>query len=307
MSDFTKVEFSTRDGVTLRGNFFRAQNKDAGVVLLMGGFSLIKEHFLGLFAGMFQQAGISALAFDPRTFGESDGMPRQEVNILQQAEDVSDAVTAAMGLPGVDTSNVALYGVGHGGGVALIAAANDPRIAAICIHAPFPSGSWDAGEFPKGLLELAWRDREEKTKANDTKNPTYFKVWRDWEDEKDGDRSTVMIARPAAPGLIKAAKSLSDAAGTPWANRVTMQSFINLTTTEPQDYACRVKQKTIYVLHENDPFAPSEEIQRKVFAKMGMNADLKVLPEKPGADFGEVMGEAVAFQIEWLKSVFGKK
>lgn len=61
--------------------------------------------------------------------------------------------------------------------------------------------------------------------------------------EQDGDRNSVMISRPAAYGLVTAAKAMSDAAGTPWGNQVTSQSFINLATTRPMDYVSRINNR----------------------------------------------------------------
>lgn len=107
---------------------------------MLGGFSLLKE-LTGRFAPTFQSAGMSALAYDNRSFGSSDRMPRQEIDMMQQAEDFHDAITAAMALPGVDPKRVVMWGVGHGASAAMIAGGNNPRIKAVVMQAPFPSGT----------------------------------------------------------------------------------------------------------------------------------------------------------------------
>jgi hypothetical protein len=70
---------------------------------MTAGLTLTKEHNIGAMAERFQEGGISALAFDYRCRGSSDGTPRQEANLLQEAEDYRDAVTAAKELPGTDS------------------------------------------------------------------------------------------------------------------------------------------------------------------------------------------------------------
>jgi hypothetical protein len=88
-------------------------------------------------------------------------------------------------------------------------------------------------------------DRERRTRSRSA--PTYKKVWRDWENEQDGDRNSVMVSRPAAYGLVTAAKAMSDAAGTPWENQVTSQSFINLATTRPDENSGRTMARAVAV------------------------------------------------------------
>src|ERR1700759_1096663 len=99
MKDFNRIEFKTFDGVTLRGDFFQAQGERTPVIVMTQGLTLLKEHYIEDTARRFQASGISALVYDHRSFGSSDGFPRHEVNPHQQAEDYHDAVTAAMSQP----------------------------------------------------------------------------------------------------------------------------------------------------------------------------------------------------------------
>jgi hypothetical protein len=46
--------------------------------IMTAGLTLTKEHNIGAMAEKFQEGGISALAFDYRCWGSSDGTPRQE-------------------------------------------------------------------------------------------------------------------------------------------------------------------------------------------------------------------------------------
>src|SRR5262245_29506021 len=105
-------------------------------VVMTQGLSLLKEHYIHDHARKFVGAGISAFVYDHRGYGSSDGMPRHETNPLQQAEDYHDAISAAMLLPGVDPGRIVMWGVGHSGGAAMIAAASEPRVKAIILNVP---------------------------------------------------------------------------------------------------------------------------------------------------------------------------
>lgn len=63
---------------------------------------------------VFNDGGFATLTYDPRTFGKSDGLPRQHINFEKQSEDVFDAVTYATSLtPEVDTNRIALRKHSH--------------------------------------------------------------------------------------------------------------------------------------------------------------------------------------------------
>lgn len=58
----------------------------------------------------------------------------------------------------------------------MIAAADEPRVAAIVLNMPFQSGAYDAANFPPGLLQKVWKDREAQT-ASANPQPTYIPLW----------------------------------------------------------------------------------------------------------------------------------
>jgi cephalosporin-C deacetylase-like acetyl esterase len=76
------VEFKTQDGVTLRGWHYLPDQRSGKVptIVMAHGFSAVKEMYLDKFADVFAAAGLGALVFDNRTFGASDGDPRQEID-----------------------------------------------------------------------------------------------------------------------------------------------------------------------------------------------------------------------------------
>jgi pimeloyl-ACP methyl ester carboxylesterase len=111
-------------------------SQSAPVVVMAHGLSGTRRDGLGPFAERFAAAGIAALAFDHRGFGDSGGEP-DRFEPRRQLEDWRAAIACARSLPGVDPERVATFGSSMGGGNALAAAAADPRVAAAVSQVPF--------------------------------------------------------------------------------------------------------------------------------------------------------------------------
>jgi alpha-beta hydrolase superfamily lysophospholipase len=108
----------------------------APVVVMAHGLSGTRRDGLGPFAERFAAAGMAALLFDHRGFGDSGG----EADLFEpkrQLEDWRAAIAHARSLPGIDPERVATFGSSMGGGNALAAAADDRRVAAAISQVPF--------------------------------------------------------------------------------------------------------------------------------------------------------------------------
>lgn len=126
-------------------------------------------------AEQFQLAGISALIYDPRSLGESDGEPRNEVDPMKQVSDYSDAMSYMLTLPTVDPSRVFFWGQSFAGCVALCAAALDKRAKAVISICPLLDFELTPETFPR-VLAKSMRDRESRAAGND---PTFLPVLTD--------------------------------------------------------------------------------------------------------------------------------
>jgi uncharacterized protein len=303
MDDFTRVEFKTFDGVTLRGNYFRAEGERRPAVVMTQGLTLLKEHYIDDTARRFKAAGISALVYDHRGFGSSDGLPRHQTNPAQQAEDYHDAVTAAMALPGVDPDRIGIWGIGHSGGAAMMSAGDDPRVKVAVLHMPFVSGALDASNFPAGTLARAWRDREE-TAASPGRATTYVTLWPDSLENARGEAGErTFLTGEDAWNFISGGLKRSEPAGTPWENKITLQSFYHLARAEPRDFIGRISPRPLlYLAAETDLISGPLELHKEVFGRTGENAEFKVLrPHHLATYFGEPFEENIAVQLEFLR------
>jgi alpha-beta hydrolase superfamily lysophospholipase len=107
----------------------------APVVVMAHGLSGTRRDRLGAFAVRFSEAGMAALVFDHRGFGDSGG----EEDLFHPARQLVDwraAIAFARSLPGIDPQRVATFGSSMGGGNALAAAAADRRVAAAVSQVP---------------------------------------------------------------------------------------------------------------------------------------------------------------------------
>lgn len=133
----TQVEFATEHGITLRGWLWRPEGPGPHPIVVMAhGFGALQDWTLPVIAREFARAGLAALTFDYRNFGDSDGMPREEVDHPGQIEDWRNAVTFASALDGIDADRIGIWGTSLGGRNVLIAAAFDRRVKAVFSQVP---------------------------------------------------------------------------------------------------------------------------------------------------------------------------
>src|SRR5438034_5209434 len=104
------------------------------------GFSAVKEMYLDSFAEVFANAGLSALVFDNRNFGASDGEPRQEIDPWAQVRDYRHAITYAGTRSEVDRNRIGVWCSSYSGGHVLVVGAIDRRIKCVVSQVPLISG-----------------------------------------------------------------------------------------------------------------------------------------------------------------------
>jgi acetyl esterase/lipase len=94
------------------------------------------DYHLPNYAQRFVSAGFSVLIFDYRYSGESEGEPRQLINIHKQREDINNAILFLRKHESINAEKIVLWGTSLGGGHVIDVAANDPAIAAVIAQVP---------------------------------------------------------------------------------------------------------------------------------------------------------------------------
>ncbi|CAN8104572.1 unnamed protein product [Discula destructiva] len=132
---YQELDCKLIDGTTISGWFFPVKGP-APVIIMTPGMNCVKRILLPKVAKGFQDKGLSAYVYDPRSTGESGGLPRNQIDPLRQAEDLADIVTQIRKLPNVDPKRVVLWGMSFGGTVSGVAATFDHRVAAVIMVCP---------------------------------------------------------------------------------------------------------------------------------------------------------------------------
>jgi dienelactone hydrolase len=110
------------------------------VVVMAHGFGGTRALGLPRFAERFVAAGLAVLVFDYRGFGDSEGEPRQLVDVARQQADWAAALAYVRGRGDLDRRRVALWGTSFAGGHVVDVAARDQQVAAVVAQVPMLDG-----------------------------------------------------------------------------------------------------------------------------------------------------------------------
>lgn len=128
----SKVTFVNRYGITLAADMYVPKDATGKLpaIAVCGPFGAVKEQAAGLYAQTMAERGFLTVAFDPSYTGESGGNPRNVVSPDINTEDFSAAVDFLATHDSVDSERIGIIGICGWGGLAINAAAADPRIKA---------------------------------------------------------------------------------------------------------------------------------------------------------------------------------
>ncbi len=133
-------------------------------VVMAHGFSAVKEMYLENFAEKFVEAGLVALVFDYRYFGDSEGEPRGRLFPTEQQEDYRNAISWVGRRPEVDPDRIGVWGSSYSGAHVLHLAAFDRRIKCAVSQVPLVDGWANAQRLMRpdvfaGFHEMLAQDR----------------------------------------------------------------------------------------------------------------------------------------------------
>ena len=128
----SKVTFHNRYGIELAADMYVPKNAEGRLPALAvsGPFGAVKEQSSGLYAQHMAERGFLTIAFDPSFTGESGGEPRRMASPDINTEDFLAAVDFLSTCDLVDPERIGIIGICGFGGMAINAAALDPRIKA---------------------------------------------------------------------------------------------------------------------------------------------------------------------------------
>ena len=130
--DHKKVTFKNRYGIELAADMYTPKGATGKLpaIAVSGPFGAVKEQSSGLYAQHMAERGFLTIAFDPSFTGESGGEPRRMASPDINTEDFLAAVDFLSVQENVDPERIGIIGICGFGGMAVNAAALDPRIKA---------------------------------------------------------------------------------------------------------------------------------------------------------------------------------
>ena len=130
--EHSKVTFHNRYGITLVADMYVPKGAEGNLpaIAVSGPFGAVKEQTSGIYAQHMAERGFLTIAFDPSYTGESGGEPRRMASPDINTEDFLAAVDFLSVQENVDPERIGIIGICGWGGMAINAAALDPRIKA---------------------------------------------------------------------------------------------------------------------------------------------------------------------------------
>ncbi len=130
--EHSKVTFHNHYGITLVADMYVPKDATGKLpaIAVSGPFGAVKEQTSGIYAQHMAERGFLTIAFDPSYTGESGGEPRRVASPDINTEDFLAAVDFLSVQENVDPERIGIIGICGWGGMAINAAALDPRIKA---------------------------------------------------------------------------------------------------------------------------------------------------------------------------------
>ncbi|WP_046318299.1 alpha/beta fold hydrolase [Mycobacterium sp. UM_Kg1] len=260
----------------------------APLLVMAHGLGAVRTMRLDAYAERFAAAGYACLVFDYRNFGDSDGAPRQLLDVGTQLADWSAAVDFAHTLPGVDRNRIGLWGTSFGGGHVIATAARLP-VAAGVAQCPFTDGIASARCIPPlttaRISVLAVRDLV----AARLGNPPVMVATAG----RPGDVA-LMSTPDAYPGYLKLVPP-----GESLRNEVAARIGMKILTYRPGRLAAKVSCPILFCVCDTDSVAPAGPTLR--YAAKAPRGTVKRYPEGHFDIYvGEAFERVVADQLEFL-------
>jgi pimeloyl-ACP methyl ester carboxylesterase len=272
---------------------YRPEHAEAGeptpLVVMAHGFSATRDLRLDAYAERFCDAGLGALLFDYRHFGDSGGEPRQLLDVSRQHADYHAAIAYARGLDWVDPDGVAVFGSSFSGGHAIAIGAQDPRIAAVVSQCPFTDALASLPKLgPVNMLKGTAAGMRDLAGTLAGRAPYYIPAIG------PPGSFAVMTTPDAEPGMRALVPP-----GSPWQNRVAARIAVRVSTYRPGRAAAKLTCPALFCICEQDSVAPAT--RALAYAAKAPRGEVKTYPIGHFEIYlGEWFERAVGDQTEFL-------
>jgi len=259
------------------------------VVVLGHGLGATREMRLDAFAERFADAGIAALAFTYRHFGDSGGQPRQLLSIKRQLADWDAAIEHLKQRIDVDGTRIAVWGSSFGGGHAITVASRHPELRAAVAQCPFTDGLASARALgPMASLKLTPLVARDLLASLRGRPPVTIPL------AAHAGSPALMNAPDALPGY----EALVPSDGT-FVNEAAARVIPTIATYRPGRAAKRVTPPILFCVSNTDTVTPPAQTLR--YARTAPRGEIRTYDAGHFAFYlGDAFEALVADQVEFL-------
>ena len=296
--DHKKVTFRNRYGIELAADMYTPKNAHGklAAIAVSGPFGAVKEQVSGLYAQHMAERGFLTIAFDPSYTGESGGEPRRTASPDINTEDFLAAVDFLSVQENVNPERIGIIGICGFGGMAVNAAALDPRIKATMASTMYDMSRQISNNYNDAEDDKAFRDKQRLALAE-----ARTQIARTGDYGRGGGVPKPQDLPAQAPQFLK---EYADFYSTPrgfhprsggstdgW-NLIGCQSFLN------QPLLCYAHEITNPVLLIHGGMAHSRYFSETAFQKMtGKTVEIPTQQE-PGKNFSFVEGNKELYIVQ---------
>ncbi|WP_266181384.1 alpha/beta hydrolase [Dyella humicola] len=290
-----EVRFPAEGGIELSAWLFVPGNRIGSLpaVTMAHGYGGTKYHGIEPMAEALADAGFVVLLHDHRGFGDSGGVPRQDINPWVQITDWRRAISYLQDRPEVDENRVGLWGTSFAGGHAIVLGATDRRLKAVVSQVPTIDG-YAAGlrrVTPDAVADLEAKfAADERAQLRGEPPATQLIVSEDLTKLASYKAADVVsfYLRPVPEGV--------------WENKVTVRSTRWARMYSPGDFVDRVSPTPLLMLVAEHDHTAATDLALKAYQRA---LEPKRLVITKGGHFDPYLGEfdtASREAIDWFKA-----
>ncbi|WP_049920709.1 alpha/beta hydrolase [Haloferax sulfurifontis] len=228
------------------------------VVVMAHGFGGERTWRLPAFAERFAEQGLATFLFDYRTFGASEGKPRNLIDPFDHRDDWLAAVDHVRSLADVDGDRLGLWGTSFSGGHVIEVAGRVDDISAVVARVPFVDGPRTAlklvrnggTSYLKNGLVAALRDLG---RAITRRRPYYVPL------AGPPDEFAILNTPDAVEGIEALIPD-----GESWENRCPARIALTIMIYRPISWASEVDAPVFVAQAEEDKIIPTSTTDRLV-------------------------------------------
>lgn len=232
----------------------------------------------------FSAAGFNTFSFDYRSFGASDGHPRQVASVADQLHDIKAAISALSHQSTIDANQLILWGNSLGGAHAIVSATATGTCAVI---AQMPFVGLTGRPQAKDAARFGGRIASDRVRQALRLPPHYIPL-------------VASPGRVAAMSTVDADTVINSFHGTSWNNKVAARVLLDLKRYQPVEHVGATP--LLVCVGENDPHTPRELVD--ILVDTAPNCELKVLSIDHFGQNGTASHDELAnAQIDFLRRV----